>query len=719
MVRGVASSPICNSQSAVTESCNRGLRLDRIATPLRLRLLPLELTMSSGPTGIRERRDLSWIRQLNDELRATPCPATLEEALTYMEEADVPLDSESGTGNYDTLRQSMETLRVAWRVGGDWGEYKGGLPAGYVAEDAAGRRAPLLRSLGLVAPAFAATDAMAEEQALTIACYTLNDPGLFETLNCEMSSTGRLADGNLSSRLRACLPFIKLLQTALEALPPAFIFGPESPTVDPTIRGRVWRAVKHVFPGYPGYANQRGGPSPRQHDPESHFAKGTDVCWYQFSSCSRNLQGCLAFAGQTGPATLFEVDIVHAYDISKLSVFGELEAEVLLPPLTQFEVIARPSKSCVPDGWAPGQQYRADYARSLGPDRVQLRQQPDNKLMRQLMLAKDREHDEAMQALMVELQLARMGGGGGGGEERAREAERQASAAQARVVVLERENEAAVERAAALSQEAAQERTAKEAALREKEAAVGEKNSAVERAAGLARDAAREISEKEVAVAAKDEAERAKEDALGRAAALELRLSEVETVNEQRRQEVSMAQPVVVLTDGSAQRTWQLPVARGVATVGTELFISASRFDGPKPGYVFKSGERGTGYYRDRGESNASDAVPSERRVRKIRNRPGWARDSSAEDLVDQLGSVGLSAATEASRAQQRTVTETAYAGADAQLELFRRMAADAGDARAREETGQPFIAAASFQGAKPGYAFRSGNHGLGYYIDH
>ena len=146
--------------------------------------------MSSGPTGIRERRDLSWIRQLNDELRATPCPATLEEALTYMEEADVPLDSESGTGNYDTLRQSMETLRVAWRVGGDWGEYKGGLPAGYVAEDAAGRRAPLLRSLGLVAPAFAATDAMAEEQALTIACYGLASTAQHTTPQATGTATG-------------------------------------------------------------------------------------------------------------------------------------------------------------------------------------------------------------------------------------------------------------------------------------------------------------------------------------------------------------------------------------------------------------------------------------------------------------------------------------------------------------------------------------------------
>jgi hypothetical protein len=34
------------------------------------------------------------------------------------------------------------------------------------------------------------------------------------------------------------------------------------------------------------------------------------------------------FVGTSGPATLFEVDVVHGYDISRLSCFGEHEAEV-------------------------------------------------------------------------------------------------------------------------------------------------------------------------------------------------------------------------------------------------------------------------------------------------------------------------------------------------------------------------------------------------------
>jgi len=131
-------------------------------------------------------------------------------------------------------------------------------------------------------------------------------------LNAEFSSATRAAlGGELSPRLRACIPFAKLLEVALSELPSAFIF-----------RGRAWRAVRHVFPGYPGFKNLHGGPSPQVHDPEGHFADGSTVCWrvvslpvhhsrttparkfalrrYQFSSCSKHRQGVLDFAGWSG-----------------------------------------------------------------------------------------------------------------------------------------------------------------------------------------------------------------------------------------------------------------------------------------------------------------------------------------------------------------------------------------------------------------------------------
>jgi len=74
--------------------------------------------------------------------------------------------------------------------------------------------------------------------------------------------------------------------------------------------------------------------------------------------------------------------VERGYDISRLSCFGEHESEVLLP-LTQLQVIGRPSKTCVPEEWVAGDgptpaPYHPpgspQYPRRLGPDRVQLKQ---------------------------------------------------------------------------------------------------------------------------------------------------------------------------------------------------------------------------------------------------------------------------------------------------------------------------------------------------------
>lgn len=290
---------------------------------------------------------------------------------------------------------------------------------------------------------------------------------------------------------------------------------------------------------------RRGSTIPR----DTIFTKGTDVCWYQFSSCSRNLQGVMTFAGQTGPATLFEVDVCAGYDISKLSVFGELEAEILLPPLTQFEVTARPSKSCVPDGWTAGQPYPPNYARSLGPDRVQLEQQPDMKLVRQLLQAKDRAHAEAVRGLREE--MARMGADRGG------------------------------ERIAALEAVLAQERTAKEEAVRAKNVAVREKQVAVERAAAVERAETRERTAKEAAererrlasassqaaVREKEAAQRERDDALGRVAALELQLTDLREATATRRTAATrVPQSTHTYSGWWNQRDSTAPVRGAVAT---------------------------------------------------------------------------------------------------------------------------------------------------------
>ena len=77
---------------------------------------------------------------------------------------------------------------------------------------------------------------------------------------------------------------------------------------------------------------------------------------------------------------MYQVNVCHGFRISKLSEFGSREAEVLLPPLAQFEVIAV-QKWCEPvreddrgQTWAIGRNYPMDYTRVVGPDIVQLKQ---------------------------------------------------------------------------------------------------------------------------------------------------------------------------------------------------------------------------------------------------------------------------------------------------------------------------------------------------------
>ena len=111
---------------------------------------------------------------------------------------------------FHVCSENRSVWRRAWRAGKPWGN------AGYVAKRPDGTAAPLLPALGLVAPQYGLTDAEAEERALTVALYTDDDGQLFRVLNAEFSSATRAAlGGELSPRLRACIPFAKLLEVAL------------------------------------------------------------------------------------------------------------------------------------------------------------------------------------------------------------------------------------------------------------------------------------------------------------------------------------------------------------------------------------------------------------------------------------------------------------------------------------------------------------------------
>ena len=74
--------------------------------------------------------------------------------------------------------------------------------------------------------------------ALAIYAYTLEDPALYKAVNQAMYNPSRRVKGatpgaDLSPELRACMPYIRVLDTALERLPAAFVFC-----------GRVHRGVR-------------------------------------------------------------------------------------------------------------------------------------------------------------------------------------------------------------------------------------------------------------------------------------------------------------------------------------------------------------------------------------------------------------------------------------------------------------------------------------------
>jgi len=96
------------------------------------------------------------------------------------------------------------------------------------------------------------------------------------------------------------------------------------------LRGTCYRGVKTVFP------------SPQHHDPQRHFPVGSAIIWYEFKSTSERAELMYAdhFCGMSGARTIFTIEAAQAYRISRLSAFGEDEAEVLFRPLTRLEVLS-------------------------------------------------------------------------------------------------------------------------------------------------------------------------------------------------------------------------------------------------------------------------------------------------------------------------------------------------------------------------------------------
>ena len=186
------------------------------------------------------------------------------------------------------------------------------------------------------------------EYAIAIFLYTIDEPKIYKFLNSAMHATDReVGPGNVSPMLRACMPFIKFLDAALEALPSRFHFT-----------GRVNRGVKWAYP------------TPQTHDPEATFAVDSRFYWYEFKSAAQDFAVMHrdVFCGDQGPRTIFTILACNGYRIQPFSQFPT-EAEILFRPLAQFVVVSA-QKRLLPEF------LQATAPKGGFPDEIVLKQLP-------------------------------------------------------------------------------------------------------------------------------------------------------------------------------------------------------------------------------------------------------------------------------------------------------------------------------------------------------
>ena len=145
-----------------------------------------ELSAADGSTGV----DHLWKRKLGKLLSETPLAASLLEAVQPLNHLGIDLED---------LEAVIEGKCEEWAL---------------LLYSASG---------GFRLPASYRVDF-----AVAIYVYTLEEPRVYGVVNLAMfNPTRRLpgAGGGISTELRACMPFVKYLDAALEALPPAYHFA--------------------------------------------------------------------------------------------------------------------------------------------------------------------------------------------------------------------------------------------------------------------------------------------------------------------------------------------------------------------------------------------------------------------------------------------------------------------------------------------------------------
>ena len=245
---------------------------------------PEDSGASDGAGGI----DYGWKKIVETAMKDTPLAPSLMDAIQSMRNLD-------GTVDVDLLEEIIKGKREEWEdcIYSAAGGFK--LPASYRIDF-----------------------------AIAIYVYTLNDPAVYAAVNRVMFNKARRNHGafsGISASLRACLPYIKYLDGALEALPDCYIF-----------QGEVRRGAKWVYS------------SPDEHDPASHFPEGQKIMWYEFKSTSTRQEVMTRkhFCGvNAGPRTIFTIKTTRAYAIHKFSYFQGTasEHEVLFRPFCKFKVL--------------------------------------------------------------------------------------------------------------------------------------------------------------------------------------------------------------------------------------------------------------------------------------------------------------------------------------------------------------------------------------------
>eukprot|EP01043_Picozoa_sp_COSAG02_P049529 COSAG02_NODE_4982_length_4751_cov_8.305245_2_plen_1387_part_01 len=224
-------------------------------------------------------KDVAWSAAITTAVQNEPCPETVLDALRSM--AAVP---------------TVINLHIDI-----------GVVQGLIESKRSGMR-DKLRQLGCP-PEFAVED------ALTIWIYTLEQPAVYRAVNRALRA--RLdASGQMSEAVKACLPFIKRLDWALDQAPTQFQYT-----------GRCFRGDKWVWL------------SPQQHDPAGFFEHGFEFSWHEFKSASREMDIVYneKFCGRRGPRTIFTIEGVYGVLIREFSEFA-VEDEVLFPINTMFRV---------------------------------------------------------------------------------------------------------------------------------------------------------------------------------------------------------------------------------------------------------------------------------------------------------------------------------------------------------------------------------------------